>query len=187
MVDAAHLVREMAVPIHSSGNRTLPELHNDHHQLRRLFEKSVRGYFTHILDREQWHVSKPTMKWPGEGDESAIALLPRMESDIVLENPRLGRKIVVETKFTDALTYRDGVPKVNRDYMFQIYAYLMSQSCQGREVDDEAEGVILFAKTTGQQDINEELVIQNHRIRILSVDLAGTPDEIRDRWDQCIN
>jgi 5-methylcytosine-specific restriction enzyme subunit McrC len=113
--------------------------------------------------------------------------MPVMRTDVTLDNPASKRRVVVETKFTDALVDRDGKSTIAPAYLYQLYAYLASQTGRGDAALDAAEGVLLFVKTAERDVFDGEVTIQGHRIRFLSVDLAGSPAEIRARWKQCIN
>lgn len=188
MVDSAKLIQDMALPVHSAGDRILPVIADDDNRLRKLFENAVHGFFSYSLDSKAWSVSSPTLKWRAAGDPDSLALLQRMETDSVLEHRATGRRIIVESKFTNAVHLnRSNTLKVNRDYMFQLYAYLMSQSGAGELVADNAEGVLLFALTDGQTPVESEVEIQLHRLRVISVDLSGSPAEIRDQWRRCVH
>lgn len=186
VVDAATLVLEMAVPAHLAGGRSVPVLTRDHGQLRRLFEKAVNGYFAHSLDRADWNVSRPHLSWGAAGDAAALDLIPRLETDTVLDNQVAGRRIIIETKFTNALGNHFGAMKIRPTYMFQLYAYVSVQARLRQSPGETTEGVLLFALTEGQQSVDVEFTIETHRIRVMSVDLAGTPSEIRTQWQRCL-
>ncbi|WAM20017.1 5-methylcytosine restriction system specificity protein McrC [Rhodococcus sp. JS3073] len=187
MLDAAKLIYDMALPVHAAGNRVLPTLEHDDRVLRDLFEDAVRGFFTYSLDRNEWRVSRSTLVWKAAGDATSLALLPQLKTDTVLDQKSSTRRIVVETKFTNALTVNYGSTKVKPGFMFQLYAYLMSQTGAGDPAADRAEGVLLFALTEGQTPVESEVEIQSHRVRVLSVDLSGTPPEIREQWLRCVS
>ncbi|MGA4792452.1 5-methylcytosine restriction system specificity protein McrC [Nocardia sp. AB354] len=183
MLDAAHLVHDMALPTHQAGQQLVPTLIEDDHKYRILFEKAVRGYFRHTMGPAGWTVGSTHLTWPHTDGDSGADRLPRLETDTVLRHTATGRQIVIETKFTDALyESRSGTTKIDRNYLFQLYAYLMSQTGVGNPSADTAEGVLLFVAANGREPINDTVHIQGHRIRFLSVDLTETPDLIRRRW-----
>jgi 5-methylcytosine-specific restriction enzyme subunit McrC len=65
-------------------------------------------------------------------------------TDIVLNHPLAGRRIVIDTKFNELLTrgwYRDET--LRSGYLYQIYAYIRSQSGRGDKLADQAEGLLL--------------------------------------------
>lgn len=186
MIDAARLLRDMAVPAHLMGERGMPELRDESGIHRRLFEAAVRGFFRYSLSGHGWQVGARELHWV-EAQGSAAPFLPIMKTDVVLDHRATGRRIVIETKFTDGLIDRDGKTTLKSGFMYQLYAYLASQTGHGNTLSDNAEGVLLFVKTDNRTAFDEETTIQGHRMRFLSVDLSQTPDQIRQRWRQCLN
>lgn len=186
MLDAAHLVHAMALPYHERGPRSVPRVLRDEDRYRKLFEKAVRGYLRYTLLPSGWTVDSPQLMWRHQLETDAYELLPRMKTDIVLTNLTDKRRIVVETKFTDALVKHYDKTTINRDFIYQIYAYLRSQTGTGDSLADSSEGVLLFVAANGRPPIDRSVTIQGHRIRFLSVDLAETPGAIRKRWSLCV-
>ena len=105
--------------------------------------------------------------------------MPVMKTDATLDDPASGRRVVIEAKFTDALVDRGVKTTIATGYLYQLYAYLASQTGPGDDTLDAAEGVLLFVKTVDRDVFDGEVTIQGHRIRFLSVDLAGSPADIR--------
>ena len=67
------------------------------------------------------------------GRSGDVALLPGMKPDIILDR-RQDRRIVIDTKFTSITkTNQFGDLKLSSSYVYQIYAYLMSQEASGIE------------------------------------------------------
>lgn len=185
MLDAAHLLHEMALPYHERGPRSVPRILRDEDRYRKLFEKAVRGYLRHALEPVGWTVDSPQFKWRHQHETDAHELLPRMQTDIVLTNLTDNRRIVVETKFTNALVEHHGKTTINRDFLYQLYAYLQSQTGTGDAVAASSAGVLLFVAANGRSPIDQSVTIQGHHIRFLSVDLADTPNGIRKTWLLC--
>jgi 5-methylcytosine-specific restriction enzyme subunit McrC len=75
---------------------------------------------------------------------------------------------------------------IETSYLYQLYAYLASQSGFGDDAADNADGVLLFVKTSDREVFTAEKLIQGHRIRFLSVDLTATAADVRARWLECI-
>lgn len=184
MLDAAYLLRDMAIPTHASGAVDMPLLGGDAGTHRKLFEAAVRGYFRHTLTDKGWTVGARILKWTPPQTPDA-KFLPVMKTDISLENPAAQQRIVIETKFTDALVTRDGKTTVKTDYLYQLYAYLSSQVGLGNPAADSAQGVLLFVKTAERELFDAETTVHGHRMRFISVDLAAPPAEIRARWASC--
>lgn len=185
MLDAAYLLHEMALPYHEHGPRSAPRILRDEGKYRRLFEKAVRGYLRYTLEPLGWAISNPQLRWRHQSENDAHELLPIMKTDIILTNMTKTRRVIVETKFTDAMTEHHGKTTIKPDFMFQIYAYLRSQTGAGNAAADSSEGVLLFVTANGRPPIHRSVTIQGHRITFLSVDLADTPGAIRKRWSLC--
>jgi 5-methylcytosine-specific restriction enzyme subunit McrC len=176
-VDAARLLLEMAIPSEMSGSLTGRDTEREAAEIRRLYEAAVRGFYRSVLD-EKWHVApgETHHRWPvNSKTDGLMAVLPIMKTDTVLET--VNRRIIIETKFADALKpNQHGAVKLSRDHIFQLYAYVQSQ--HGRDVLSEtAEGVLLYP-TVGEH-LDESAVIQGHRYRFMTVDLAANADLIR--------
>jgi 5-methylcytosine-specific restriction enzyme subunit McrC len=185
MRDAAVLLRDLAIPAHEAGPFDLPELSGDARAHRKLFEAAVRGFFRYTLSSLGWEVQARILRWTPP-QQSEPPFVPVMKTDVTLDHPASKRRVVIEAKFTDALVDREGKTILAPDYLYQLYAYLASQSGRGDGTLDAAEGVLLFVKTAEREVFDGEVTIQGHRIRFLSVDLTGSPADIRARWMQCI-
>jgi len=62
-------------------------------------------------------------------------------------------------------------------YLYQIYAYLRSQSGQVDPMADSAEGVLLHPAIN--QRIDESIQMQDHTFRFMTVDLAASAGTFR--------
>jgi 5-methylcytosine-specific restriction enzyme subunit McrC len=183
MVAAAELLLTLAIPTTESGGKMLPLPSLEDTYLRKLFERAVYGFYRHRLTPSGWKISRgDRLKWDVYAASPGIAaILPGMELDVVLEHPTSAgggpRRVVIDTKFT-AITKpgRYGKPALASGYVYQIYAYLMSQDA--REPDVKSEGLMLHPAVGGHLD--EEVVIQGRRIRFATVNLLASPHRIAD-------
>ena len=180
MIAAAKLAFEIALPIEASGTHVLPLPSREEHWVRKLFERAVGGFYKVVLPSQNWRVSTGhTLSWQIDWKSPGIdKILPGMRTDIVLDHRETSRRIVVDTKFSTVLTsgwYRE--ESLRSGYLYQLYAYLRSQVGQGDPFADGAEGVLLHP-SIGER-VDETVVIQGHRIRIMTVDLTATASEIR--------
>ena len=181
MVAAAKLIIDFAIPTEQLGDSVLlsPERKR---QVEELFEKAVGGFCNVVLSHDGWRVYPGkrlswNIDWKTPGIDS---VLPGMKSDIVLVHTEMNRKIVIDTKFTSILKpghFREETLK--SAHIYQIYSYLMSQVGQGDPLADHAEGVLLHP-TVGEH-VDETVVIQNHPIRFLTVDLTAPTQDIREQ------
>lgn len=182
MVAAAKLAFDLALPNEESGNSVLPLPDRDERWVRRLFERAIGGFYEVVLGPQGWRVLKgQNLYWRIERKTPKIdRILPNMRTDIKLEHRSTSRRIVIDTKFNSILAsgwYRDET--LRSGYLYQMYAYLQSQSGCGETAADHAEGLLLHPCTG--PSIDEAVVIQGHLIRFATVDLAGSSSTIRHR------
>lgn len=176
MIATADLLLSLAIPTTDEGGKLLPAPDMDERYLRVLFERACVGFFRLRLEPQGWKVNHNSpLKWDTSFMSSGMgAILPGMELDIELVHHDLTgpgrRRVVIDTKFTTITKMNQyGNLKLRSGYIYQIYAYLMSQ--EASETDPKSEGLMLHP-VVGER-VDEEVVIQGHRIRFATVDLAA--------------
>ncbi len=182
MLAAAKLAFDLALPTEASGANVLALPDREVKWVRRLFERAVGGFYDVVLSPQGWRVQcGGTLGWAIEQRTTGIdKILPTMRTDVVLDHPPTGRRIVIDTKFTSIVTsgwYREET--LRSGYVYQIYAYLRSQVGRGDTLADSASGLLLHP-AIGQM-VDETVVIQGHHIRFATVDLTASPADIRSQ------
>jgi 5-methylcytosine-specific restriction enzyme subunit McrC len=180
MVAAAKLAFDLMLPMEAAGTNVLSLPDREATWVRRLFERAVGGFYDVVLSPHGWRVMcGGTMGWQIEQKTAGIEkILPTMRTDVVLDHPPTGRRIVIDTKFTSIVTsgwYREET--LRNGYVYQIYAYLRSQAGRGDPLADCASGLLLHPAIG--QTVDEAAVIQGHRIRFATVDLTASTTDIR--------
>jgi 5-methylcytosine-specific restriction enzyme subunit McrC len=128
-------------------------------------------------------VSAPILKWQlVAANADALALVPRMETDVCLRSP--GRGIILDTKFyAQALKVGAyGTAKLPSANLYQLYTYLRQRSCESGW--ERAEGVLLYPRTTC--DFAAEFITHGHRIRALTLDLMQSWQDIHSALIQIV-
>jgi 5-methylcytosine-specific restriction enzyme subunit McrC len=98
----------------------------------------------------------------------------------LLERAAVARRIVIDTKFTAILTKGQyGAHTFKSSNLYQIYAYLRSQAGRGNSLCDKAEGILLYPSLN--EDVDEAVDVQGHRIRFVTVNLALKSSEVLNR------
>lgn len=182
MVAAAKLALELALPTETLGSNLLLLPDREVRWVRHLFERAVGGFYEVVLSPLGWQVGCGVkMHWQVEQKTAGIDnILPTMKTDVVLDNPSTGRRIVIDTKFTSIVTsgwHREET--LRSAHLYQIYAYLRSQVGRGDAFADHASGLLLHPSV--DQAVDETVVIQGHQIRFGTVDLTSSPSEIRSQ------
>jgi len=173
MMAVAKLVFDLVLPTEEEGTTRLTSIQREEAAVRRLFEKAVANFLTlELPPAECWKVSPGKwLRWQTEFATPGIpAVFPQMKTDIVLESPSQRRRIVIDTKFTSIFTHSEYREQVLKSaYIYQMYAYLRSQSGGGNPMLDAAEGVLLHP--TFDASVDETVRIQGHAIRFVTIDL----------------
>lgn len=178
MVAAAQLVVDLLIPSRSPGSLKLSRPPEGDQQLRRVFEKALRNFLA--LSLSHCRVSSRRLLWPVD-NPSAAPLFPSMQTDITIDHPD-GTRLVIDTKFTNAtrlgqyssVTFREG-------HLYQLYAYLRTQERENDPASQTAAGMLLYPQTEASGHLDVVTGLQGHTIRVATLDLMASSDEIRDR------
>jgi 5-methylcytosine-specific restriction enzyme subunit McrC len=180
MVSAAHLAFNLALPTEAAGAKHLSLPDREITWIRKLYEKGIAGFYDVVLSGQGWRVGAgKTFGWLIESKSPGIdKILPTMRTDIILDNPGAGRRIVVDTKFNSVVIrgwYREET--LRSGYLYQIYTYLRSQEDNGDPLAANASGLLLHPSVGDM--VNETVMIQGHKIRFATIDLGAAAKEIR--------
>ena len=188
IVTLSRLAFDLALPTELAG--TTPFLAPDREEtwVRRLFEKATLGFARVEFEPLGWSVRGSTpIEWQTTGATDGLGrILPRMITDIILDNPKNGGcRMVIDTKFTSILTKgRFGRESIKSGYLYQMYAYLRSQ--EGIDpLWDRASGMFLHPAI--DRTLREFVTIQNHNIYFGTVDLSSSPNVIRNELRALLN
>ena len=184
MVSLARAVFEIVLPTESEGIRALYESDREETKFRKLFERAVGNFLSIELPYEDgWRVYPGKhFQWPlGERTKAINAHMPIMITDIVVDNVLEGRRLVIDTKFTDVFTKSiyDHRQRFKSRHIFQLYAYLRSQEDPKDPRSLCSEGLLLYPAVG--VTVDERVEIQGHVIRFATVDLGAPTSTVFDR------
>ncbi|MCP4099381.1 MAG: 5-methylcytosine-specific restriction endonuclease system specificity protein McrC [Planctomycetaceae bacterium] len=183
MVSLAKAVFDIVLPTEQEGIRTMLKAQRDETEFRKLFEKAVGNFFAAELKREDgWHVFPgKKFSWPvASGSPGISSYLPKMITDIILENVQEERRVIIDTKFTDVLTVSQyGGERFKTGHIYQLYAYLRSQERTDDPMSLCSDGLLLYPSIG--VEVDETALIQNHRIRFVTIDLAQPSAEVVEK------
>lgn len=182
MLAAAKLALDLAMPDEATGTNVQALPARDEVWARQLFENAVYGFYDVVLSPQGWRVQHGhTLAWQiGRKTAGIDKILPGMRTDVVLDHAVDRRRIVIDTKFNAIVTkgwYRE--QSLRSGYVYQIYAYLQSQTGKGDALADHASGLLLHPVI--DEEIDETVEIQGHSIRFGTVNLAASSAEIRSQ------
>jgi 5-methylcytosine-specific restriction enzyme subunit McrC len=176
MVALAGLVFETMIPTESEGTAIVPGAEATEHLIRRLFERAIGNALRLELEPLGWQVHQgQRLSWPIAAATPGLpAILPGMQTDIELNQPETGRRVVIDTKFTNIFTssnYRDSMLKSG--YLYQLYTYLRTQECTDDPASFATEGMLLHPQVG--DTVEESMRIQGHKLSFRTIDLSASP------------
>ncbi|OXI87491.1 5-methylcytosine-specific restriction endonuclease system specificity protein McrC [Burkholderia sp. AU31652] len=172
MVELAKFAFDLALPTEEAGPTSLVSPERGDVWVRRLFERAVLGFARIELEPIGCRIRGGTrMNWQTSAASAGVAeILPSMITDIIIDDPRASRRLVIDTKFTSVLAasrFRDA--SLKSPYLYQMYTYLRSQ--EGVDLMwDQASG--LFLHPAVDVCLHESFTIQGHAVAFATVDLA---------------
>ena len=178
MVALAGMVFDGTIPTETHGTALQPGDATTEHLIRRLFERAVGNALRIAVEPEGWKVAQGRrIDWPVSDKTAGLtAILPGMQTDIELNHPETGHRVVIDTKFTRILTASNFRGEILRSgYLYQMYAYLRTQERASDPASMTAEGVLLHPQAGGVVD--EAMVVQGHKVSFRTVDLTVSASE----------
>lgn len=145
---------------------------DDEQRLSALFEKFVFAFYRRETAYEVVH---PQIEWiSGDGFRDE---LPVMQTDIVLKDGN--KTLIIDTKFYSenmATKYVGGNAKQKSANLYQIFTYVNNWPLEEREV---VGGMLLYAKTTDEQQPNHHYELNGNKISIVTLDLNQKFEKIK--------
>ena len=184
MLAAARLAFDLALPTEDVGAAYLSSPDRDETWARQLFERAVSGFYRVVLYPQGWGVFHGRwLHWPIDKKSPLVGnVLPSMQTDIVLERPRTNvqHRTVIDIKFTSIIkSGRHREETLESRYIYQMYAYLMSQESDADPASLKSTGILLHPAVDA--DFDQFAVIQGHKIRFATVNLAADSKTIRSQ------
>jgi 5-methylcytosine-specific restriction enzyme subunit McrC len=179
MVALARMVFDGTIPTETSSGALQPGHATTEHLIRRLFERAVGNALRITLEPKGWTVAQGRrIDWPvSQSTHGLPAILPGMQTDIELNEPKTGRRIIIDTKFTRILTASNFRSEILRSaYLYQMYTYLRTQETMSDPASIAAEGVLLHPQAGGS--IDETMVVQGHTLSFKTIDLTTSATEL---------
>jgi 5-methylcytosine-specific restriction enzyme subunit McrC len=173
MLSVCELILRRQMPLETEGMHPLPNVDGGALILYRVYERFVANFYRLHLKGWDVHAQKRLDWHPQEVNDH----LPSMIPDLIMQERQSRRIIILDTKFTASSLIENqwGKALYDSSHLYQLYAYLRSQEQLSVEYG-RAEGILLYPVV--QQQFSEQVQLQDHRIRIESVDLAVAWDEV---------
>ena len=148
----------------------------DDQRMSRLYEKFILNYYK--KEHPQISASASQIKWQLDDDEDW--LLPRMQSDIMLEYDN--KVLIIDAKYykNTLQSYYD-VNTLHSGNLYQVFTYVKNK--QVENLDKEVSGMLLYAKTDEEVLPNNEYMMSGNRIAVMTLDLNQDFNQIKNQLD----
>lgn len=156
------------IPKDNEGNYKFIDFNQDEDKMRLIFQKFIMNFY--IYEQNEYKVSREYMKLDIKAiDKESENMLPRMETDMVLESP--DKKIIIDTKYYNSVyNKRYNVEKLRSENLYQIISYLYSIEVDTRSyLNRNCEGILLYPMNNYEVKLNYKF--REHRLRILTINL----------------
>ena len=175
LLNVCELVLDWSMLDESSGSYRFRDYIRDENRLPALFEDFVFNFYRH--ECPHLAVTKERIEWQAESSgDSNLSFLPSMRTDISIRSPH--HTLIIDTKFYKKTfqTYVDH-QSVHSANLYQIFAYLKNLEARGGN-DATADGILLYPTVT--EKVRLEYRLPNHNLRVCTVGLGGSWQNIRD-------
>lgn len=152
----------------------------DDRQMYALYEKFLLEYY-----RKHYPKLEPMpsgIDW--NEDNGYLELLPKMKTDITLNYQ--GKTMIIDAKlYSEMLQYNQAYHSatLRSSHMYQIFAYVKNKDINN---DGSVSGVLLYAKTADEEDLNQTYLMGGNQIKVKSLDLNQEFDLIRKELDELV-
>lgn len=167
-----HLLPEKKHP----GRFRFRDFTGDDREMGRLFEAFVRNFLSIEQQDLGVHEGHKQIKWDTSPQVCTIPI-PNMETDIFVPNV-CGRSVIIETKCKCKPFHqgRDGKQRLDRNDLYQIFAYLKNHASKQGPDQLPALGVLLYA--TMDKSFSYRYRVHDHPLWVRSLDLEKPWQEI---------
>ncbi len=167
IMNVCQIILENTLPTEKPGVYKFSDFTRDDRKMNQLFEAFIRNFYR-IEQKRFPAVKKETILWKFEIEDTvSLHYLPRMETDITLENDK--EKIIIDAKFyreTMVLNYNK--EKIKSANLYQLFSYLLNQE-DGTSKTQQATGILLYP--TIENEYNFQFRFQQHLIQIRTINL----------------
>lgn len=180
----AHMLPEEKRP----GEYRFIDFTRDEKVMNGIFESFLRNFY-HKECRDEYPIVKRTKIYfklaAIHADDEDF--LPEMETDVTLDNPKKGMRIILDAKYyNDMFVSRYGAAKkLHRNHISQITSYVENQENPLVPYTLHTKGIMVYPKTNIDV-VNKDFEAGGHIYRFCTVDLGQDWHTIHQRLRQII-
>ena len=181
-INICHLLHQSLLPNESlAGKWIFSDLMDDERAMNRIFENFLMNFYKQECRVEYPDVGRSHIRFQltpfgmtfAKSSDEAYRLLPMMETDVTLYNPRNKKKIILDAKYykeTLASKYGEG-GKIRREHLSQILTYVMNQENSSVPHTKDTKGILVYPTIDTELNVSYVYKDTNHVIQVCTVNL----------------
>ena len=196
-INICRLLHQSMLPNESlSGKWNITDLMDDERVMNRIFEKFLMNFYKQECHEYYPDVGRSHIRFQltpfgmtfAKSTDEAYRLLPVMETDMTLYNPRTKRKIILDAKYyKETLVSKYGERgKIRREHLSQILTYVMNQENDAALHTKDTQGILVYPTVDSELDVSYAYKDTNHVIRVSTVNLNQDWQMIEQRLKDII-
>lgn len=182
VLNICKLLHESILPYKDlNGKLEFIDIMDDERTMNRIFEKFLTNFYKQECKHDYPEVGRSHIRFLltpygmtfATSTDEAYALLPVMETDITLFNPKIKKKIILDAKYyKETLVSKYGEKgKIRRDHLSQILTYVMNQENETKPHTKETQGILVYPTVDTELDVSYMYKDTKHIIRVSTINL----------------
>lgn len=177
LISICYLVVKGLLQTQSDGTTKLMDF-LDEQRMHRLYEKFILEYYR----REYPQISANASQIPWQLDDDMSAMLPVMQTDIMLS--RGEKTLIIDAKYyAHSTQIQYDKHTLHSGNMYQIFTYVKNKEEEMAGQPHEVSGMLLYAKTDEDIYLENTYRMSGNRIEVRTLNLNGDFDSIRKQLD----
>ena len=154
----------------------------DEQRMSRLYEKFILEYYR----KEAPLIKAQASQIAWQLDDDFSEMLPIMQTDIMLSE---GEKIlIIDAKYYTSTTQGQyDTQTLHSANLYQIFTYVKNKEAELRESPHEVSGMLLYAKTDNDSNLDKTYLMSGNRISVRTLDLNRDFLSIRKQLDTIVD
>lgn len=165
LISVCYLVIKGLLQTNSDGTTRLMDF-LDEQRMCRLYEKFILEYYR----REFPQISASPSQIPWAVDDGMRAMLPVMQSDIMLEYEN--KVLIIDAKYYSHTTQAQyDTHTLHSNNMYQIYTYVKNKDADFEDRPHTVSGMLLYAKTNETIQPDNAYLMSGNKVSVKTLDL----------------
>lgn len=180
LISICYLVFKGLLQTQSDGTTKLMDF-LDEQRMHRLYEKFILEYYR----REYPQISANASQIPWKLDDGMSAMLPVMQSDIMLTHGE--KTLIIDAKYyshTTQIQYDKHT--LHSGNMYQIFTYVKNKEAELADKPHEVSGMLLYARTDEEVYPENEYRMSGNRIEVRTLNLDRDFSYIKKQLDEIV-